>query len=115
MKSYDTEKMIVKLLRVGVLISTVLILLGFIMLYFKESSVNISSIEVNSIKEVINGLARLEPYAVIMTGLLILILTPILRVIIGILGFYLEKDYIYVKISSIVLIILILSFLIGVI
>ena len=113
MKNYDTEKMIVKLLRIDVLISTILILIGFIMLYFKESSVDIASVQVSSIKDVINGLVNMEPYGIIMTGLLILILTPILRVFIGIIGFYLEKDYLYVKISSIVLVILILSFFIG--
>lgn len=51
--------------------------------------------------------------SLMLLGVLILILTPILRVILSIIGFYKEKDHLYVLISSVVLAIIIISFLIG--
>ena len=48
-----------------------------------------------------------------MTGLLILIATPIFRVGISIVIFFVEKDYLYVKITLLVFVILMLSLLMG--
>ena len=48
-----------------------------------------------------------------MLGIFLLILTPVLRVVISIYAFAKEKDHLYVWITSIVLVILIISFIIG--
>ncbi len=49
-----------------------------------------------------------------MFGLFCLILTPVLRVVVSLFTFLKEKDYLYVGITGIVLIILVISFLIGI-
>jgi uncharacterized membrane protein len=48
-----------------------------------------------------------------MAGLLLLLATPVLRVAVSILAFIYEKDGIFVMITSIVLALLLLSFVLG--
>ena len=63
--------------------------------------------------EVLQGLAQLSGQAVIVVGLLILVATPVLRVAVSIVGFIYERDWTFVAITSIVLGMLILSFVLG--
>ncbi len=55
-----------------------------------------------------------KPYSIMMLGIFCLILTPILRVVVSIYSFYKEHDMLYVVITSIVLIILMISFVFGI-
>jgi len=55
------------------------------------------------------GIATLEPRSIIMFGLLLLIATPIARVGMCVVGFALERDRMYVGVSSLVLAILLYS------
>jgi uncharacterized membrane protein len=57
------------------------------------------------LKNTFGGQAR----SIIQLGLLILIGTPIARIIFSIVGFILEKDYLYVTITVIVLMVIIIS------
>ena len=56
---------------------------------------------------------QLKPYAVLMLGIFLLILTPVLRVVVSIYAFAKEGDRLYVTITTIVLIILIIGTTIG--
>ena len=60
-------------------------------------------------KSLCNG----EGMAIIQLGILILILTPLVRIIFALIGYLKEKDYVYVAISLIVLAIMSVSFLTG--
>jgi uncharacterized membrane protein len=60
-----------------------------------------------------HGLLHLDGQAVIVAGLLILILTPIVRVMVSLAGFARERDRTYVLITAAVLALLILSFALG--
>lgn len=51
--------------------------------------------------------------AIIQLGIILLIATPILRVVFSTIGFAIEKDYLYVAISLLVLIIIFTSMLSG--
>ncbi len=55
----------------------------------------------------------LKPYAVLMLGLFLLILTPVLRVVVSIYAFIKEKDRLYTWITTAVLVILIGAMIIG--
>ena len=48
-----------------------------------------------------------------MTGVMVLIATPIFRVGVSIIVFAVEKDYLYVKITTVVFLILIVSLVLG--
>ncbi|MFQ5711321.1 MAG: DUF1634 domain-containing protein [Candidatus Geothermarchaeales archaeon] len=59
------------------------------------------------------GLSSLNPAAIIFLGFLVLIATPVLRVSISILIYHHMKDRVYTLITTVVLLILLLSFLVG--
>ena len=56
---------------------------------------------------------HLEPRAVMMVALLLLLLTPIARVVISLVGFIREKDRVYVVVTTLVLLTLLGSLLLG--
>ncbi len=108
-----TDIFISKILRIGVIVSAVVIVFGLILLFVTGNSGYPGSSFPTSLVEIFTGLAVFKPYAVILTGLLILIITPVFRVGVSIFTFMKEKDYMYVIITTIVFIILIVSFLLG--
>lgn len=104
------------LLRVGIIISTTIIFIGAVFFLFTnfDQKVNFNKFKqenssLSSIANIIKGLKDLEGLAIIQFGILLLIFTPIARVVFSIFGFLIEKDYQYVLIGLIVLIIIITS------
>lgn len=117
------------ILRVGVTASALLIVAGVALLFFTGSTGyggTLSSLD-NLVHysqntgerfpttpgDVLSGLVGLHPYALIALGLLVLIATPVVRVAASVLLFWLERDWAYVFLTLLVLLILILSFLLG--
>ena len=64
-----------------------------------------------SIPKILQGMAEFDSRAIIQLGLLLLIATPVLRVVFAIVAFYLEKDRLYIAVSSVVLAVLLFSLL----
>ncbi len=104
------------MLRYGVLISALFVFSGAVIylvqhghekpLYHLFSGEPYRFIHLGQIlKNTFDGQAR----SIIQLGLLILIGTPIARIIFSIVGFILEKDYLYVTITVIVLMVIIIS------
>ncbi len=92
------------ILKLGTYSSVLILLLGFLLLVFFPT---LREVKPFSFPELISGFLNLSPYAFINLGALILIITPVLRVIVAIISFSLEKDKRYVWISTGVLLILI--------
>ena len=67
----------------------------------------------HTLHDVLTGLADFRGQSIITVGLLLLIATPVLRVAVSIFGFVYEHDRRYVVITSIVLTLLLLSFVLG--
>lgn len=109
----DAEIIISKLLQVGVLLSAAVMLVGFLMFILTGSSGYKNNAFPSSLFMVLQGLVAIKPDAIILTGLFILILTPVFRVGVSILIFLKEKDFLYVAITAFVFLILIVSFLLG--
>ena len=110
---YDMESVMGTLLITGVIISAALVVFGgIIYLYqngFSYPHFNTSRSDPSNlgwVKQIIKGVGNLDSLSIIQLGLLLLIATPVSRVIFSIIGFFFEKDYLYVIISLIVLIIL---------
>jgi uncharacterized membrane protein len=118
---YGDKKMEVlmgNMLRYGVLISALFVFSGAVMylvqhghekpqyhLFSGEPHRFINLIQV--FRNSIEGKAR----SIIQLGLLILIATPIARIVFSIIGFILEKDYLYLIITVMVLLVIIVSLL----
>ena len=66
-----------------------------------------------SFAQVLDGLAHFRGQAVVMVGIFLLIATPVLRVAASIVAFILQRDRVYIILTSIVLALLLLSFWLG--
>ena len=65
------------------------------------------------IPEILRGALQFQGRSIIQLGVLCLIATPIVRVIVSLIGFALERDRTYVLITSIVLAVLLYSLISG--
>lgn len=110
---HRVEAVVSSLLRIGVLLSAAIILIGLLLLLFTGTSGYPGTTYPTTLTAIFNGIGEFKPYAIIMFGLFCLILTPVLRVAVSLVTFLKEKDYLYVTITAIVLIILAISFFIG--
>ncbi len=63
-----------------------------------------------NLSTILAGISHFDGGSMISLGILVLIATPICRVIFGVIGFSLLRDRLYAAVSAIVLIILLLSF-----
>lgn len=109
----DVEKNIGKILTVGTILSACVILFG-ILLFFVKGSTGLSTDQLLHQGRFFAELKTFAPEAWLMSGLFLLILTPVLRVAVSIWSFYHEKDYIYTGITIVVLIILLISMVLGI-
>jgi uncharacterized membrane protein len=115
------EQAISVVLRVGVIVSGAVILLGLVLSLIpsmdKGSGVTIHELLDNGGSRVsvtpgsiFDGLKDFDPISIIQLGLLLLILTPIVRVAMTLMLFVKQADLIFVGITGIVLIVLLLGF-----
>ncbi|MEJ2050958.1 MAG: DUF1634 domain-containing protein [Calditrichota bacterium] len=116
----DIQKFISKILITGVIISTLFVLAGGL-LYLISSGSGIPKYHVfkgepagmKSILAIIKNLFTLRSEDIIQFGLLLLMLTPVARVLFTVITFLHEKDYIYVLVTFIVLSVLCFSLISG--
>lgn len=98
------------ILKIGAFIGVALMVLG--LLLYRGNF--LSEAKAQPISQAISGLFSLEPFSLITLGLVVLILTPLLRVIGAALSFLLvEKDHKYFWISTGVFVILVISIAIA--
>lgn len=103
------------ILQGGVVLSAAVILFGIVLLPTQPGDLSPEQLLTfpRTLGEVGAGLLALRPQAFIVLGLLLLIATPVVRVAISIIAFARERDHKYVAITSIVLVILLLSIILG--
>ncbi|MNI32670.1 hypothetical protein D3C73_865910 [compost metagenome] len=112
-RAFEVELIISKMLRVGVIIAGAVIVIGLLQYLITGDSGYPGETFPTSFGGIFEGLFQLKAMAVIETGLLLLILTPVFRVFVSLFVFWAEKDYRFVAITAVVFIILIVSFLLG--
>ncbi|WP_125569116.1 DUF1634 domain-containing protein [Companilactobacillus insicii] len=108
----QVELVIGKILRIGVITSAIVVMIGIIM-YFINGGGGYDGNFPRRFSAIFSGIAAGKSYAVIMLGIFLLILTPVLRVVVSIYAFYKEHDNLYVIITTAVLIILIFAMMMG--
>jgi uncharacterized membrane protein len=109
----DVELAVSQLLRIGVLISGTIIAIGLILFLVTGKSGYPGKSFPTRFTDILHGLIVFKSYAIILTGLFLLILTPVFRVFVSIFVFWKEKDKLYVIITTIVFIILMISLALG--
>lgn len=112
----DMQLTISRMLNLGLVLSSVVVLLGGILLMVERGSIPIDfkalhgeALTLASMPAIAAQALSFEPTAVIQIGLFLLVATPFARVALSI-GLFLKKaDYLYVGITSLVLLILIFA------
>jgi len=107
-----------RLLQVGVLLASAVVLVGGI-LYVRQHSVapvdyRTFSTEPASLRhssQLLRLVATGDAAAIVQLGVLLLIATPIARVVFAVIGFAVERDRLYVAISLVVLAVLLFGLL----
>lgn len=107
------EMVVSRVLQVGVTLSAVIVAVGIVMFLVTHHGGYPVAGFPHTISGVLAGVAQGKPYAVISLGLLVLLLTPVLRVAVSLGSFVVEQDRIYVVVTFYVLAVLIASFFLG--
>jgi uncharacterized membrane protein len=113
----DLELIIGQLLRYGVLLSSLVVAAGGIVYFirhgYQQPAFDTFRGEPDKMRkplEMLKAIGHGEGRPLIAFGLLLLILTPIARIGFSIIGYLLEKDYLYVLITGFVLAVILLNF-----
>jgi uncharacterized membrane protein len=105
-----------KMLRLGVTLSALVVLVGAGLELRNLSGAlpnyshfHTSSPSLRFIPDILQSASQLNADGMMQLGLLLLILTPVSRVVFCVIGFARQRDILYVSVSSLVLVILIYS------
>ena len=112
----DIQLILGTLLRLGVLLSMAVVLIGGILYMYSDGKASVDytvfvpeHADLTSISAIFSGLLTGSGKAIIQFGIVLLIFTPISRVLLSVFSFLLERDYMYVLIGLIVLAIILFS------
>ena len=104
-------------LRIGVITAAVIVLIGGVLYLIQNSSTSpdyhsfhAASKHSDNLSGIIRNIRAFNSFGIIQLGLLVLIATPIVRVMLSVVAFALERDLLYVVATLIVLGILLYSF-----
>lgn len=105
------EGLIAAVLRIGVTVSALLIVGGMLGAAVVGWDGGPGAIDPTDFGSLVGRLRAAQPLAVTELGLIVLILTPVVRVACSVVGFALERDWAYVLITLLVLVVLVGSLL----
>jgi uncharacterized membrane protein len=107
-------------LRIGVMASAVIVLAGGILYLARHGftkpdyhTFHAASSYSRSLPDIFKNALALNSYGIIQLGLLVLVATPVLRVIFSVIAFAIERDTLYVAATLIVLGVLLYSLFTG--
>jgi uncharacterized membrane protein len=110
------ENFLGHLLRTGVVLAAMIVFAGGVWFLMQSSGARNDygtfrgvPTELSHVPAIFHGAITWQPLAVIQFGILVLIATPVARVLFSMLGFALERDWMYVAITMIVLALLLYS------
>lgn len=117
---HAVEQLVGRLLQIGVAISAVVVLIGGVMLLVRHGSevpvytpFRGEPENIRSLPGIVHGALAADARSIIQFGLLLLIATPILRVAFTLVAFALQRDRLYVLVTSIVLALLLYGLIYG--
>ena len=114
------ELVVGQLLRAGVILAAVVVLIGgveYLVKYGKTApdykTFHGVPAEFRSPSGIVIAAVNLRPQGIVALGLLLLIATPVARVVFTIFAFFMERDYTYVGVTTLVLAVLLFSLFFG--
>lgn len=118
-KDTDLQSIIGWVLRGGVILSIAICVFGACIYLFRHghdvaSYHNFKGVPAFvQVNEILKSALALRGQAIMQCGIILLIATPIVRVLFSAIGFAAEKDYLYTAITLLVLVIIFMSMLSG--
>jgi uncharacterized membrane protein len=119
-KDTDMQAVIGWILRAGVLVSMSVIFIGGVIYLYRHGQTHVDYSKFVGVPDfvsnpgaIIHGVFTLRGRAIIQAGIILLIATPVIRVIFSAIGFIMEKDYLYTAITVLVLFIILASMISG--
>jgi uncharacterized membrane protein len=114
---HDIEQFIGLQLRFGVLLSSFIVLVGGILYLIQSGNMLLPHYQVfigekaglTTGREIWHGVTGMKAKGIIEFGVMVLIATPILRILFSLIGFILEKDRLYIGITMVVLSVMMIS------
>lgn len=114
---HDIEQFIGLQLRFGVLFSSLIVLAGGILYLIQSGKMLLPHYQLfigekaglTTGREIWHGVTGMEAKGIIQFGVVVLIATPILRILFSLIGFILEKDRLYIGITMVVLSVMMFS------
>lgn len=119
-KDTDIQAIIGWVLRMGVLVSMAVVAVGGVIYLYRHGHEHIDYHEfkgvpdfVHTLPGILHGIITGRGRAIIQAGIILLIATPVIRIVFSAIGFAIEKDYLYVGITLLVLLIIVIGMLSG--
>ena len=117
----DLQRIIGTLLRTGVVTASIIALIGGVIYLFVHgteimpdySKFHNEAPMYTHLSGIINGVLSLDAHSIMQLGVVVLIMTPIMRVFCSLFSFAMERDRMYVVITFIVLSIILFSMFSG--
>ena len=110
---YDVEQVIGRLLQAGVILASIVVVLGGTMLLVRHGTERSAfsvfrgdSSSLRSVGATLAGAAHGDPRAIVQLGLVLLIATPVARVALTLAAFAAQRDRLYVAMTALVLVLL---------
>ena len=117
---HAVEQLVGRLLQIGVAVSALVVIVGGILLLAHHgaevpdySTFRGEPESIRTLYGIVHGLMAVDARSIIQVGLLLLIATPILRVAFTWIAFLLQRDWVYVAITTVVLVLLLFGLISG--
>ena len=105
-----------RLLIAGMIVSSVLFAVGILLAMLHPRYIPLSTRWVRSqyhAGTVVHGLLHSDPAAIMLVATVLLVLTPVARVLVSIVAFFLDRDSKFVVVTGIVFLVMILTVILG--
>ena len=116
-REHGLEQAMGRMLQIGVTVAALVVLAGGVLYLLQSGGTRPdyghfqgAPAAVTTVSGIVAGVVHMDARSVIGFGILLLIATPICRVIFGVVGFALLRDRFYTAVSAVVLVILLYSF-----
>jgi uncharacterized membrane protein len=103
-----------RILWVGTTLSAALLAIGLAILYLRTGGSPTMGPVAPPFRSLLVDIAHLDPYAVLWLGLLVLVLTPLARVLVTVWLFSVDRDRAFAAMTIFVLLVLLASVVVGV-
>jgi len=123
-----TEILIGKSLRIGVIAALVLTIVGGVIYLFQHQGITTvykaipegsnavfvgAANYLRGLSTIFPRILQLDGAAIIQLGVIVLIATPVVRVVLSLISFLIEKDKLYIAITAIVLLVILFNMIFG--